>query len=175
MFDRILFTWSHNVRRRNNNLQETNKQNEKNWQRISQISIFSLFSDKKFSVLRQKKKPIIKNKIEKVQPSSSHHLSAFERFSKNLINSPKKTKRKINEMLHDSRGKRAVSSVYLLPPWAFAPNPFCCSCRAAGPLNTGLSSSVPDWVSFALRLRFSSRTGLVHIQNSIGSLTDIIT
>lgn len=94
MFDRILFTWSHNVRRRNNNLQETNKQNEKNWQRISQISIFSLFSDKRFSVLRQKK-TIIKNKIEKVQPSSSHNLSAFERFSKNLINSPKKTKKKL--------------------------------------------------------------------------------
>lgn len=61
--------------------------------------------------------------------TSSYQSSALKRFFfsffKDLINS--------HNQMQLSRGKRAASSVYLLPPWAFTPHPLFAA-LAGGPL-----------------------------------------
>lgn len=100
----------------------------------------------------------------KVQPSSSRPLSALKRYFLDRINSktellscsaaPVESKLRFQPTCYLPERSHLIHYLLLLP-------------GPLGPLTPGLSSSVPDWVSFALRLRLTSRRGLVHIQTTL--------
>lgn len=87
----------------------------------------------------------------------SHLVLSIPRGFKDLTNSEKKSKSGAPETV-----QKKASCFSSLPVTSLSVHT-----SSSWLLLPGLSSSVPDWVSSAGRLRFTRRRGLVHIQKAL--------
>lgn len=109
--------------------QDTNQLPVGEWHEISQSPSESAFLNHCFDSKRCSARSVCRARKVQPPPVMNRELS---RDYEELVNSRKMSTSYAPQL---SRGKRAASSVYLLPPWAFTSHPLLCSCWAAGPLN----------------------------------------